>query len=122
MRVSLPITTVALPSRAASTRPAARPRRSMKSAETGPSPTRPRMPSVPKYLRFDISVRSGFGNQRRGLAHHHREQRGQAIAHLAAIDDQVDGAVLDQEFGTLETFRQRFAHGPLDHARAGEAD
>src|SRR5690348_3137500 len=115
MRVSLPITTVAWPSPLASTRPAARPRRSMKSAETGPSPTRPRMPSVPKYLRLDIgSPRSGFGDRRGRLAHHQREQRGEAVAHLAAVDDQVDGAVVDEELGTLETFRQLLAHRLLD--------
>src|SRR6187549_1122127 len=116
MRVSLPITTVAPPSRAR-TRPAAFPRRSMKSAETGPSPTRPRMPSVPKYLRFDISLpTSALGHRRRRLAHHQREQRGQAVAHLPAIDDQVDRAVLDEELGALEAFRQRLPHGLLDHA------
>jgi hypothetical protein len=56
------------------------------------------------------------------LAHHQRQQFGQAIAQLAAVADLVDGTVLEQEFRTLEAFRQLFAHGLLDHARAGEAD
>ena len=50
-RVSLPISTEPSPPARISAAPAARPRRSTKSALTGPSPTRPRMPSVPKYLR-----------------------------------------------------------------------
>src|SRR5450755_4446810 len=55
MRVSLPINTAGVsPGRladsAASTRPAAYPRRSTSSGVIGGSPTRPRMPSVPKYF------------------------------------------------------------------------
>ena len=44
------------------------------------------------------------------------------VAHLAAVDDHVDRAVLQQELGALEAFGQRFAHGLLDHARPGETD
>ncbi|KAG0737904.1 hypothetical protein G6F24_017770 [Rhizopus arrhizus] len=58
MRVSLPISTIgrrpSWPRWATSTRPRALPRRSTKSAEITPWPTRPRMPSVPKYLRLPI--------------------------------------------------------------------
>jgi hypothetical protein len=49
-------------------------------------------------------------------------QRGQFVTQLAPVDDHVDGALLEQEFGALKAFRQRLAHGLLDHARAGEAD
>src|SRR5687768_2149313 len=126
MRVSLPITTVAWPSRA-SARPAAQPSFRTKSAEIGPSPTRPRMPSVPKYLRVPIvASRSGAGrvadriDRRLRHAHHQGEQRGEAAAHLAPVDDQVDCAVLEQELAALETLRQRLAHRLLDHAGAGE--
>src|SRR5206468_224996 len=44
------------------------------------------------------------------------------VAHLAALDDEVEHAVLEQELGALEPFRQLLADGLLDDARAGEAD
>src|SRR6185312_5330725 len=44
-----------------------------------------------------------------------RQQVGDAIAQLTPVADHVDRAVFQQEFGTLETFRQRLAHGLLDH-------
>ena len=47
---------------------------------------------------------------------------GDAVAQVAAVDDQVDRAVLEQELAALEAFGQRLAHGLLDDARAGEAD
>src|SRR6185312_17514966 len=50
------------------------------------------------------------------------EQVGQLVAHLAAVDDQIDRAVVEQELRTLETFGQGLAHGLLDHPRPGEAD
>ena len=51
-----------------------------------------------------------------------RDDARELVAHLAAVDDHVDRAVLEQELGALEALRQRLAHGLLDHARAGEAD
>src|SRR5689334_19374500 len=54
------MTTVALRAPFASTVPAARPSFSMNSAVIGHSPTRPRMPSVPKYLR-SLMEKPGFG-------------------------------------------------------------
>src|SRR6478672_8056178 len=88
-----------------------------------PSPTRPRMPSVPKYLRVMVVPSGGRDVVRRlRLLHQQREQVGDAVAQFTAVADLVDRAVLDQEFRTLEAFRQRLAHGLLDHARAGEAD
>ena len=53
MRVSLPIRTL-LPWPEPRTRPAAQPSLTMKSGLIFPSPTRPRMPSVPKYLRIPL--------------------------------------------------------------------
>src|SRR6185437_5329801 len=50
------------------------------------------------------------------------EQVGQLVAHFAAIDDQVDRAVVEQELGALEAFGQGLAHGLLDHPRTGETD
>src|SRR6266481_928632 len=44
------------------------------------------------------------------------------VAHLAALDDEVEHAVLEQELGALEPFGQLLADGLLDDARAGEAD
>src|SRR6267378_4429437 len=35
------------------------------------------------------------------------QQRRDPVAHLAAVDDHVDGAVLEQEFAALEALRQR---------------
>ena len=46
----------------------------------------------------------------------------QLVAHFAPVDDHVDGAFLEQEFGALEAFRQLLAHRLLDDARPGEAD
>ncbi len=62
------------------------------------------------------------GDHVRGLAVEHGEQHREAVAQLAAVHDQVDRALLEQELGALEAFRQLLAHGLLDHARAGEAD
>src|SRR5687768_16176435 len=51
-----------------------------------------------------------------------RDERRKLVAHLAPVDDHVDGAVLQQEFGALEAFRQGLAHRLLDDARPGETD
>src|SRR6266852_9514479 len=64
MRVSLPISTAGVSPRrpadsAASTRPAAYPKRSTSSGVIGGSPMRPRTPSVPKYfllIGYDAAV------------------------------------------------------------------
>ena len=48
----------------------------------------------------------------------HRDAR----AHVAAVDDHVDLAFLQEEFGALEAFGKLFTHGLLDHARTGKAD
>ena len=42
--------------------------------------------------------------------------------HLAAIDDEVEHAVLEQELAALKAFGQLLANRLLDDARAGEAD
>ena len=40
-----------------------------------------------------------------GLSLQQRQQRVQLVAHLAAVDDHVDGALLEQELGALEALR-----------------
>src|SRR3546814_2811505 len=70
-----------------------------------------------------VVPRRRYADSGRALGlHQDAEQVGQLVAHLATVDDQVDRAVVDQELRTLESFRQRLAHGLLDHTRAGEAD
>ena len=44
------------------------------------------------------------------------------VLHLAAIDDGVEHAVLEQELAALEPLGQRLPNRLLDDARAGEAD
>src|SRR6266581_220917 len=51
-----------------------------------------------------------------------RDQGGQPVAHLAPIDDHVDGALVEQEFGPLESLGQRLAHRLLDDTGTGKAD
>src|SRR6187549_2860406 len=65
---------------------------------------------------------SGSRGRSGRLPHEHAQQRAEALAHVATVDDQVESTVIEQEFAALETFRQRFAHGLLDDARASEAD
>src|SRR5262249_39930987 len=50
------------------------------------------------------------------------QERGDLVAHLAAIDDHVDRTVIEQELTALEALGQRLAHRLLDHARTGKAD
>ena len=56
------------------------------------------------------------------LLHQQSQQRCDALAHVAPIDDHVQRAVLEQELAALEALGQRLAHGLLDDARTGEAD
>src|SRR6185503_148534 len=51
-----------------------------------------------------------------------REQRRDLIARVAAIENHVDGALLEQELGALEALGQRLARRLLDDARARETD
>src|SRR5690606_12575686 len=128
MRVSLPMITTGLRQRRRLPRPSrtsawpyALPRRRTKSAEIGPSPTWPRIPSVPKYLRVMVcpcasAGRPAGGSGRLGgtrLLHHHRHQGGDAGAQLAAVADLVDGAVLEQVLAAMEDHRERLVHGPV---------
>src|SRR3970040_1515580 len=101
----------------------------MKSAEITPSPTRPRMPSVPKYLRLMPGSPTDVSSCDRirvvdwlRLPHHQRQQVRDAVAQLSAVADLVDRAVLDQEFAALEAFGQGLAHGLLDHPWPRETD
>src|ERR1700716_3770537 len=45
------------------------------------------------------------------------QQRRDPVTHLAAVDNHVDGSVLEQEFAALKALRQRLAHGLLDDPR-----
>src|SRR5688572_3447816 len=74
-------------------------------------------PSAGRSTLFGNAVRSGGREMRQ-----QGQDRVDALAHLAAVDDEVDGAVLEQEFAGLEAFRQLLAHGRLDHVRTREAD
>jgi len=58
----------------------------------------------------------------RGQFQEHPQQGCDLVAHVAAVDDHVDGAVIEQELTALETLRQGFAHGLLDDTRTCEAD
>ncbi len=49
-------------------------------------------------------------------------QRGEFVAQLAAVDDHVDGAFVQQELGPLKPVRQGLADCLLDHARPGKTD
>ena len=60
--------------------------------------------------------------RRARLLRHHRQHRGDLVAHLPPVDDHVDRAMIEQELRALKSFGQRFAHGLLDDARTGEAD
>src|SRR5436190_14183516 len=56
------------------------------------------------------------------LARQQREQARELVGQVAAVDDQVDSPLLDEEFGALEPFGQLLAHRLLDYARTREAD
>src|SRR5690242_16708411 len=61
----------------------------------------------------DISGRSSARFQRR-LAGHQPEHRCDAVSHVAAVEDQVERAVLKQKLTALEAFGQRLADRLLD--------
>jgi len=50
------------------------------------------------------------------------QQIGDLLPHLAAINDHVDGAVIQKELTALETFREFLPHRLLDDARTGKSD
>ena len=58
----------------------------------------------------------------RAAAPMNRSARASVALHLAAIDDQVEHAVLDEELAALESFGQLLPDRLLDDARPGEAD
>src|SRR5439155_1398868 len=58
----------------------------------------------------------------RRLIREEREQAAERVPELAALDDEVELAVLEEELGTLEAVGQRLADRLGDHAWAGEAD
>src|SRR5215472_7444366 len=69
---------------------------------------------------FFVNAGSGDGVGRQ--AQQHRDLPRDRRAQLAAIDDHVDRARLEQELGALEAFGQLLADGVLDHARPSKAD
>src|SRR5690349_936210 len=74
--------------------------------------------SVSKVTGDVAASRSGVG----GHSLEQSQHGVQPVAQLPAVDDHVDGALLEQELGALEAFGQLLAHRLLDYARAGEAD
>src|SRR5690606_6515702 len=63
---------------------------------------------------------SGLANGRQALQL--SKKASQTSAQLGTRNDQINGAMVEQEFASLEAFRELLAYGLLDHARAGEAD
>src|SRR5947207_11159014 len=58
----------------------------------------------------------------RDLRAHELQRARQRGFQLAAVDDQIEHAVVEQELAALEPFGQLLADGLLDDARSGEAD
>src|SRR6266567_9001516 len=92
MRVSLPINTAGVSPRrpadsAASTRPAAYPRRSTSSGVIGISPTRPRTPSVPKYFLLIVleAQSQRFEGTRIGSTFGFRYSMDQQVVGISAL-------------------------------------
>src|SRR3989442_4687307 len=54
--------------------------------------------------------------------HHKVERLDDEGPHLAAIDDGVDHAVLQEKLGSLKIFGQLLSDRLFDHSRAGETD
>src|SRR5699024_9443800 len=78
-------------------------------------PTAPALPAMPLSGAYAMSG----GPERVGKD---GQKIGQLVAHFATVDDEVDGAMFEQELGALEPFREGFTHGLLDDARTGETD
>src|SRR5688572_18791206 len=62
------------------------------------------------------------GSGQRGPRRKLGEQRRDLVARMPAIEDHVDGALLEQELRALEALGQRLARRLLDDARARETD
>ena len=56
------------------------------------------------------------------MAGQQRQQIGQAVAQFAAVEDQVDGAVLQQKLAALKAGRQFFPDRLFDHPWTGKTD
>lgn len=54
--------------------------------------------------------------------HHDRQERCNAIPHIAPIQDHIDGAVFNQKLAPLESFRERLAYRLFDHAWSRKPD
>src|SRR4051794_33519359 len=64
----------------------------------------------------------GYLFRGRHLSAHESQGARQRRFHLAAIDDQVEHAVIHEEFASLESLRQLLADGLFDDARSRESD
>ena len=62
------------------------------------------------------------GRSRPRAARAPKQDAGDHVLELAAVDDHVEHAVLEQEFAALEAFGQLLTDGLFDDAGAGEAD
>src|ERR1700689_1056576 len=77
-------------------------------------------------VSHSASVR--IGNAARGASggggklQQHAQQRCDAVANVATIDDHVDRPVIEQKLAALEPLRKRLAHGLLDDTRPGKPD
>src|SRR5207237_5225762 len=87
-----------------------------------------RMFSSPSLMPKVSSAKSLFSsdgylfNGRGDLRAHEAERARDRRLHLAAIDDEIEHAVLEQELAALEAFRQLLTDGLLDDARPRESD
>ena len=80
----------------------------------------------PVELRLDAGMRRAreVGHQAASLRLRREigDQQRELLLQVAARNDHVDDAVLEQIFGALESLGQLLADGLLDHPLAGEAD
>src|SRR5215208_6277788 len=78
------------------------------------------MPKVSRAKSLSSSDSNLFG--RRDPRSHESQCARQRGLYFAAVDDQVEHAVIEQKFTALESLRQRLPDRLFDHARTGKAD
>src|SRR4051812_49997983 len=88
----------------------------------GRDPARSSPDAAPRYRRASRRANGAWSSGGSGFALEERDEAGDLVAQVAAVDDHVDGALLQQELRALEAFRKRLANGLLDHARTCETD
>src|SRR5258707_1217577 len=77
----------------------------------------PEVPAIARACAISSSS-SGDGWQ----LQQHSQHAANSVAHVAAVHDHVEHAVLEEKLASLEAFRKRLAYGLLNDARAGESD